>query len=607
MKGGEAPPMTQAAQRARGKRTDGFLPLEDYAALGDGRSVALSGADGSIDWWCVPNLDSPPLFDRLLSPDEGGCFIIAPDEPFTAEQRYLPGSNVHETVFTTASGKAVLTESLNSSTAGRLPWCELARRVEGVEGSMRFCFRLRIGTRAGTVSPYLVDNAHGVLFHAGDVTGSLRRSEGVTISQEEDDETEGHFTVHAGSRETLGIVAGENEPLVLPDIADLDGRIDISHQEWVEWSDRVEYEGKHRDLVTRSALALKLLLYSPTGAIAAAATTSLPEGIGGPKNWDYRYAWIRDAGYTIKAFLRIGAEAEAKAALSWLMHRLCAHGPQVMYTLDGRVVPDETEIDVPGWRNSRPVRIGNVASQQHQHAIYGDIFETAERFVDCGNILDHRSAALLADLANLCADHWRQKDSGIWELPQEQHFTNSKISCWQALARAVELAEAGHIPATCVERWARTRDRIAAWIDEHCWSEERQTYLAWPGSDMLDASMALAVRFRFGADGRMEKTIRALDKELGAGPFHYRYSGVDKEEACFLACTFWIIEAKALLGQKEEAERHFEAAIAGLGRGQGIYAEMVEPETGAYLGNLPQGLTHLALIQAAATISGHPL
>lgn len=607
MKGGKAPPAKQTTHPQRAKRIDGYLPLEDYAALGDGRSVALSGADGSIDWWCVPNLDSPPLFDRLLSAHEGGCFIIAPDEPFTAEQRYLPGSNVHETVFTTASGKAVLTESLNSGTAGRLPWCELARRVEGVEGSVRFRFSLRIGTRAGTVSPYLVDNAHGVLFHAGDVTGSLRRSAGVTISCEEDDETQGVFTVHAGTRETLGIVAGENEPLVLPDIADLDARIDISHQEWEEWSRRVRYEGAHRDLVIRSALALKLLLYSPTGAIAAAATTSLPEGIGGPKNWDYRYAWIRDAGYTIKAFLRIGAEAEAKAALSWLMHRLHDHGPQVMYRLDGGVVPDESEIDVPGWRGSRPVRIGNVASQQHQHAIYGDIFETAERFVECGNILDHRSAALLADLANRCADHWRQKDSGIWELPEEQHFTNSKLSCWQALARAVELAEAGHIPDTCVERWARTRDRIARWIDEHCWSEERQAYLAWPGSDMLDASVALAVRFRFGADGRMEKTIRALDRELGAGPFHYRYSGVDKEEACFLACTFWIIEAKALLGEQAEAEAHFEAAIAGLGRGQGIYAEMVDAKTGAYLGNLPQGLTHLALIQAASTIAGHPL
>ncbi|EQB05509.1 hypothetical protein L288_12755 [Sphingobium quisquiliarum P25] len=543
----------------------------------------------------------------MLSPETGGCFIIVPDSPFTAEQRYLPGSNVHETIFTTPGGRARLVESLNSSTAGRLPWCELARRVEGLEGSVRFRFLMRIGTRADTVSPFVTQNAHGILFHAGDVTGSLRYSGGVTITREEDGETEGHFMVQPGARETLAIVAGQNEPLVLPKIADIDHRIDVSHQEWIEWSERVHHEGPYRDLVLRSALALKLLLYSPTGAIAAAATTSLPEGISEPKNWDYRYAWIRDAGYTIKAFLRIGAEAEAKAALTWLMHRLCEHGPHVMYTLDGRIVPDETELDMPGWRNSRPVRIGNVASCQHQHAIYGDIFETAERFVQCGNILDRQSADMLAQLASRCADHWRQKDSGIWELPEEQHFTNSKISCWQALARAVELADTGHIPATSRDRWARERERIAEWIDDNCWSEERQSYLAFPGSDMLDASVALAVRFRFGAHGRVEKTIRALDRELGAGAFHYRYTGVEREEGCFLACTFWIIEAKALLGHEAEARTQFDRAIARLGRGQGIYAEMVDPDTGAYLGNLPQGLTHLALIQAAATLAGHPL
>ena len=601
------PTTRRTVDRNPGSRSAGYLPLEDYAALGDGRSVALSGADGSIDWWCVPNLDSAPLFDRLLSPETGGCFIIAPDGPFAAEQRYLSGSNVHETIFTTPQGRARLVESLNSSTAGRLPWCELARRVEGLEGAVRFRFRVRIGTRANRISPYVTQNAHGVLFHAGDVTGSLRYSAGVTIAREEDGETEGHFTVEPGMRQTLAIVAGQNEPLVLPEITDIDHRIDVSHQEWIEWSARVHHDGPYRDLVLRSALVLKLLLFSPTGAIAAAATTSLPEGIGGPKNWDYRYAWIRDAGYTIKAFLRIGAEAEAKAALTWLMHRLCEHGPRVMYTLDGNIVPDETELDIPGWRNSRPVRIGNVASCQHQHAIYGDIFETAERFVQCGNILDHRSADMLAQLASRCADHWRQKDSGIWELPEEQHFTNSKISCWQALARAVELADAGHIPGTSRDRWARERERIAKWIEDHCWSEEQQAYLAFPGSDMLDASAALAVRFRFGAEVRMEKTIRALDRELGAGGFHYRYSTAEREEGCFLACTFWIIEAKALLGHHEEAQQQFDRAIAALGRGHGIYPEMVDTKTGEYLGNLPQGLTHLALIQAAATIAGHPL
>lgn len=589
------------------RRTDGFLPLQDYAALGDGRSIALTGSDGSIDWCCVPNMDSPPLFDRLLSPDVGGCFILAPDAPFTSEQRYRSGSNVHETIFTTSEGRAMLVESLNSGTAGRLPWTELARRVEGLDGTVRFRFLLRFGTRADMVSPYFTQTSNGKLFHIGDVMAALRCSDGVVIEQEDDNFVAGHILLKPGARDIVALVAGSREPLVLPGIADVDDRIDISHDEWQQWSGRVRYDGPYRDLVVRSALTLKLLLYSPSGAIVAAATTSLPEGIGGSKNYDYRYAWLRDAGYTIKAFLRIGAEAEAKAALSWLLKRLDEHGPHVMYTLGGDIAPDVTELDLPGWRHSKPVRVGNIASRQHQHAIYGDIFETVERFVECGNVLDHHSAAMLEKLANTCADHWRQKDSGIWELPDEQHYTNSKLSCWQALARAVELADGGHIPSGRRDRWARARDRVASWIDENCWCDKRQAYLSYPGSGQIDAAVALAVRFRFGRDERMKQTIDAMDRELGAGAFHYRYSGVDREEACFLACTFWIVEAKALLGLEEDARRCFDAAVTGLGAETGIYAEMIDAKTGDYLGNLPQGLTHLAVLQAASTLAGHPL
>ncbi|SFP93233.1 glycoside hydrolase family 15 protein [Sphingomonas rubra] len=601
---------TSPAQTCSAARdADGYLPLEQYGALGDGRAVALSGADGSIDWWCVPNMDSAPLFDRLLSADEGGRFVVAPTEPFTVERRYREASNVLETVFTTASGKAVLVESLNSSSAGRLPWAELARRVEGVEGSVTFRIELRIGRRADTVNPYWTRMGHHDMFTVDRVSGLFRRSDNVRIERADDLATVATATVGPGERATVAIVAGEDEPLVVPPIDDIDARIDLSDAEWRQWSAQLHGDGAHHDLLVRSALALKLLLYAPTGAITAAATTSLPEKIGGPKNWDYRYAWIRDAGYSIKAFLRIGAFAEAKAGLTWLLHRLGdGTQPQVCYTLNGDPVSPPRIVDVPGYKRSQPVVMGNLAGDQHQHGIYGDIFETAGRFVACGNVLDARSAETLSHLADECADRWRQKDAGIWELEDPQHYTMSKISCWQALQRAVELVEAGQMPSTCRDRWERERDRIAAWIEEHCWSEKRAAYLMHPGSDRLDASLALAVRFRFDGQDRLASTLDAIDAELGRKGFHYRYSGASKEEGCFLACTFWMVEARMLLGQRERAEAQFAAAMATLGaRGVGTYAEMIDPDSGAYLGNLPQGLTHLAVIQAIATLTGREL
>lgn len=585
----------------RTRRRDGYLDLRNYAALGDGRSVALSGADGSIDWWCVPNMDSPPLFDRLLSADEGGRFSITPDRPFTSVRRYLDGSNVHETIFTTETGRARIVEAINSGSAGRLPWCELARRIEGLDGTVCFTVEIRIGTRANSCIPYLARTGGRTVFHAGSVLGLMLHSDGVLVQRNEDLIFHASVTVTPGQREVVAIVAGDDEPLVVPTIAEIDRRLDVSDKEWREWSERIGYNGPHRALVLRSALALKLLLYSPSGAIAAAATTALPEKIGGPKNYDYRYAWVRDAGYTIKAFLEIGADAEAKAAFTWLIKRLDDHGAMVCYTLAGGLVPDVREVDLPGYRGSSPVQIGNAATAQHQHGIYGDIFEVASRFVAAGNILDDRSASVLSALADQCADGWMQKDSGIWELPEQRHYTMSKISCWQALARAVELAANGHISSRCQPRWERVRDRIAAWIDDNCWSERKRAYVAWAGASEVDASLTLAARFGFNRRERLSQTMDAIDSELGAGPFHYRYTGSKKEEGCFLACSFWMVEARVSLGQKEKAGTMFDAVLAGLGDAE-TYPEMIDPKSGAFIGNIPQGLTHLALVHAAAAL-----
>ncbi|WP_083507646.1 glycoside hydrolase family 15 protein [Aureimonas frigidaquae] len=586
-----------------GERIDGYLALEDYGAIGEGRSVALSGADGSIDWWCVPNMDSPPLFDRLLDGENGGRFSISPDVPFEVEQHYRDGSNVLETTFRTAGGTAILTESLNSGTAGRLPWAELGRRIEGIDGSVRFNLLMRPGRRGDTVNPYHSTIGKQVVFNVGKVVGLFLHTDGLSFDWS-DECISGAFTVSAGERRVVAIVACSDGPLVVPPIDEIDARIDISHDEWRVWAERVTHDGAHRDAFVRSALALKLLLFSPSGAIAAAPTTSLPEKIGGPKNYDYRFAWVRDAGYTIKAFLAAGAEAEAKAAFSWLLNQLEEHGTQVCYTLDGGLVTDIREWDMPGYRSSRPVVTGNAATKQKQHGVYGDIFETASRFVERGNILDARSAATLSRLADECADLWRTPDSGIWELEDIQHYTMSKISCWQALARAVELADDGQLPTTCRERWLRERDRIQDWIETNCWSESVGSFVMYPGSTRIDASLALAVRFGFDGRDRLRKTLEAIDRELGSGIFHYRYSGAEKEEGCFLACSYWAAEAWAMLGEGEAARKRLSMLGESLARGPGILPEMVDPKSGAFLGNMPQGLSHLAHIMAMSTAYG---
>ncbi len=586
-------------------RADGALPLRDYGALGDGRAVALSGADGSIDWWCVPNMDSPPLFDRLLDEQHGGRFLLQPDEPFSVERRYREDSNVMETVFTTAHGRAKVTESLNSGTAGRLPWAELARRIDGLEGRVRFNITMRPGRRGDTVSPYCSKVGDHVVFHVERVLGLFVHDDGVRCEWS-DGGAHGETVVAAGERRVMAVVAGRDEPLVVPSIGEIDHRIDISDQAWRVWCEGVSYDGPDRAAFVRSALALKLLVYSPTGAIAAAATTSVPEAIGGAKNFDYRYAWVRDAGYTIKAFLTAGLQSEAKAAFTWLLQQLRHHGAKVVYTLAGEAVPDVSPCALPGYRGSSPVVTGNAATDQRQHGVYGDIFETAGCFVGGGNVLDSASAELLSHLADECADRWRLPDAGVWELEDEQRYTMSAVSCWQALTRAVDLADQGQLPTTCRDRWARERERIKAWIEATCWSETKRAFVMHPGSDRLDASLALAVRFGFDGRERLASTLDALDRELGEGDFHYRYTGMQGEEGCFIACSFWIAAARAQLGQREAARRRLDALAVALSPGHGVLPEMIDPATGEFLGNLPQGLSHLSHLMALSTVDAAP-
>ena len=589
---------------ADGIRSADRLPLSQYAALGDGRSVALVGADGSIDWWCVPNLDSMPLLDRLLDGETGGSFSITPAGPFRVERRYRPDSNVLEQLFTTPSGCARVTDSLNSGISGRLPWSELARRIEGVAGSVAFTIEALVGRRLDRATSWREQSPHGDVLHVDGIVTAVRSTDGLDDVVRTDRGITATLLTQAASKMTIAVLAAMDQPLILPPLHDIDARIDRSDEAWREWSSDLRFAGPYASDVRRSALALKLLLFSPSGAIAAAASTSLPERLGGDKNYDYRYAWVRDVAYTIKAFLRVGATEEATAAFGWLTATIRRHDGRLctMYRLDGALAPDETTLALPGYAQSLPVREGNRARDQLQLGIYGDILETAALFVSEGHVIDLVTRRLLADLADRCADLWRQRDAGIWELEQLEHYTMSKMSCWTALDRAVALARQGQIDTSHVERWERERDRIRDWIDEHCWSEDLQSYTMHPQTERLDASLLLATRFGFERRDRLALTREAVRRELSRGPLVYRYSGMQNEEGTFIACGFWLVEAYALLGDVPSAIAQMDALLAACNVNLGLLNEQLDARTGEMLGNMPQALSHLALIHAASAI-----
>jgi len=585
-----------------------YEPIRDYAAIGDGRTVALISRRGSVDWLCLPDLDSPSVFGALLDVQRGGRATLAPDMPHRAERRYLPGTNVLETIFTTEEGAVRVTEALTLPGGGLGPQRELARRVEGLSGHVpmswsveaRFGYgqwKTRIGWRSGVPVAAAGNQAVAVCtWNAGEPVVA-----GGSIV--------GHFDAGPGSRALVALCAAEQEPLVFPARADVERRLDHTVAGWRRWGRRSAYDGPWPEAVGRSALALKLLFSAPSGAVAAAATTSLPEGIGGVRNWDYRFCWVRDSAFILNALLQLGFSTEVDAFFWWLMQASQLTHPrlQVLYRLNGGASATERTLAFEGYRRSVPVRVGNAAAGQLQLDVYGDLFQTAWLYARSGRQLDPDIGRRLEATANLVCDLWAQPDSGIWEVrSQPLHFTQSKMMCWVALDRALRLAAAGQIPATQVRRWQAEAAAVRAFVEEHCWSEAKESYVRSAGADDLDASVLLGVLFGFDdpRSHRSRGTIDAIRRELGHGPFLYRYSGEDGlagDEGAFLTCSFWLVDALARSGQAGEAAELMEELL-GLANDVGLYAEEVDPETGEFLGNFPQGLTHLALVNAAVAV-----
>jgi GH15 family glucan-1,4-alpha-glucosidase len=566
--------------------------------------------DGTVVWLPAPYVDSPTIFASLLDAHRGGRFTLAPQDPFEVRRRYVPETNVLETTFVTDGGVARVTDALTLPIGnGLAPFRELARRVEGISGvvPMRWSVEPRFGyggddtiIELRSLIPVATAGDQAVAVCSWDAGSPYLSSGSIQAS----------FETAEGSTALLALSMAYQEPVVFPSRSDVERRLDGTIASWRRWADAREAIGPWRDQILRSALALKLLVQAKSGSVAAAPTTSLPEEIGGERNWDYRFSWLRDSAFVMGAMLALECRDEAEAFFWWLMHASQITHPrmQVLYRMDGGADAPERTLPLDGYEGSRPVRVGNGAAEQAQLDIYGDVMQTAWLYADAGHPIDREFGDRLAAVADLVCDLWSQADSGIWEIRGPvRHHTHSKMMCWVALDRAERLATGGQIPSRDIDRWRSEADSIASFIEARCWSSSKQSYTQAADTEDLDASVLLGAKFGYGdpAGPRFSRTIDAIRRELGRGPFLYRYVSDDDlrgEEGTFLCCSFWLAEVLGLAGRRTEAIDLLNELI-GFENDVGLYAEEIDPSTSAFLGNFPQALTHLALISAATSLT----
>ncbi|HEY3450408.1 MAG TPA: glycoside hydrolase family 15 protein [Myxococcales bacterium] len=585
--------------------------IQDYAALGDCCSAALVSRAGSVDWLCWPCFDSPSVFGALLDPG-AGRFSIAPAGLVRSQRHYEPDSNVLVTDLFAGSGAVRLIDAMVLPEAeGRLqPERELARAVECLGGEVD----LEIGydPRPGYAqrAQELEDGGPlGWRTPAGPGLLVLRSS--VPLERAPRGGLAARRRLKAGERLELSLSFSHEAPAVLPLLGEQTREaLRQTSRQWRDWAGRATYGGPHRDEVVRSALALKLLSFSPSGAIVAAPTTSLPERPGGDLNWDYRYCWLRDASLTVRALFGLGFSEEAHAFVSWLLHatRLTRPRLRVLYDVFGRAEQSrERELPWQGFGGARPVRVGNAAQGQLQLDLYGEVMDAAAHLVRQGKPLDHETCRALVSMGDYVCARWREPDEGIWELRSGRaEHTQSRLLCWVALDRLVWMAEVGELRGAPVERYRKEREAIRGDLEERAWNPQRGSYVAILGGRSLDATALQLANYGLipPSSRRMRSTWEQLRRELGAPGGLLRRYRIDESagEGAFGACGFWAVRYLALGGGTlEEAEGLFDDLL-GFANDVGLFAEEIEAATGDALGNFPQAFTHVGLINAALAL-----
>lgn len=593
-----------------------YPPIADYAIVGDCRTVALISRQGSVDWLCLPAISGPSVFAALLDRWRGGRFALRPTGPFRTERRYLDGTNVLETTFITATGRIRLTDlmTVNGAEPGLQPERELLRVADCILGQVELEVLYDPRPDYARAPARLVHRgALGWVFqHGGDAFRLLTEVD--MYPAEPGTGLAGRFVLRRGERRRLSLTHATRDMLVIPPMgAAADNRLERTAMWWREWSEQCTFKGRHRPAALRSALTLKLLTYGLSGAVLAAATTSLPEAIGGARNYDYRFCWLRDSATTLRAFSDLGFRSEGRAYLDWLLHSTRLTRPRLMvfYDVHGRTRSSLRELGhLEGYRGSVPVRIGNDAVGQVQHDVYGSAISAAAAHVECGGKLERDEQRLLVGYGRQVCATWRQPDSGLWEVPgPKRHYVHSKLLCWSALDCLLRLAEAGRLRAPRQE-FLREREAVREAIETQGYREApdgQGSYVGAFGEDWADASLLIMARLGFhdAHHPRIVATAERIWRDLGRQGLLLRYrpevDGLGSREGAFGICGFWAVELLALQGRVEEAEALFHRA-ASLANDVGLLAEEYDPESGAALGNVPQAFTHAGLVSAALTL-----
>ena len=604
-----------------------YQPIENYGLIGNLRTVALVGMNGSIDWFCYPNIDSPSVFGAILDDQKGGRFQISPiADRVTRKQSYLPSTNILVTRFLMADGIAELEDFMPVGIPSESPWYHhLFRRIRCVKGPVRLSISCKPAFDYGRAAHKIQLDSNCAIFKSDNL--SLALSTGVPLRKDGHGGVAGEFTLDEGKSELFLIKGHDQNDTVHCKLSDQEAEelFQTTVKFWQRWLSSCTYRGRWREQVERSALALKLLTFEPTGAIVAAATTSLPEVIGGVRNWDYRYSWLRDAAFTIYGFLRIGFEEEAVGFVRWIhehaRQRFHAKKPlPVLNTVRAEASPPECILQHwEGYRGSAPVRIGNAAASQVQMDIYGELLDSLYLYNKYVGPISYDLWTRIRRRLNWVCTNWRRPDAGIWEMRgRPRHFVYSKVMDWVALDRGIRLADKRSFPSDR-EKWIAERDRIYEEVMKKGWSEKRNAFTQCYGSHDLDASLLIMplVFFMGPSDPRMLGTVEAILRSprhggLTSGNLVYRYpptrrvDGLPGEEGTFNMCSFWLVEAltRASHAQPErlgQARLIFERML-GYSNHLGLYAEQTGPQ-GEALGNFPQAFTHLALISAAYNLN----